>query len=49
MPTKKVSTPKGRTGPCYRWGNKGKVYCGTNAKSKANKQGRAIRASGYRG
>lgn len=48
MPTRKVSTPKGRKGPCYKWGNQ-KTYCGKGAKSKANKQGRAIRASGYRG
>ena len=31
---------------CYRWGKKGKVY---KTKAKAEKQGRAIKASGYKG
>jgi len=39
MPVRKVS--KG----CYRWGRTGKKYCGPNAKSKAAKQGRAVKAS----
>lgn len=43
MPTKQVK--KG----CYRWGKKGKTYCGKGAKKKANKQGRAAYANGYRG
>ena len=30
----------------YRWGSKGKVY---KTKAAAEKQGRAIRASGYKG
>jgi len=30
----------------YRWGKKGKVY---KAKAEAEKQGRAIKASGYKG
>ena len=38
MPTRKVSKN------CYQWG-KQKKYCGKGAKSRANKQGRAIRAS----
>lgn len=42
MPVKKV---KGG----YRWGSKGKVYRGKNAKKKAEKQGRAAYANGYRG
>ena len=39
MPVRKV---KGG----YKWGRKGKVY---KSKSKAAKQGRAIRASGWKG
>jgi len=38
MPVKKV---KGG----YRWGDSGKVY---KTRAKAEKQGRAIRASGYK-
>ena len=30
----------------YRWGSKGKVY---KTKAEATKQGRAIRAAGYKG
>ena len=48
MPVHKVSTPKGKKAPCYKWGNSGKIYCGQVAKSKAGKQGRAAYASGYR-
>ena len=33
----------------YKWGKSGKTYYGKGAKKKAQKQGRAIRASGYRG
>ncbi len=33
---------------CYRYGNKGKKYCGSGAKSKAARQGRAIKASQVR-
>jgi hypothetical protein len=29
----------------YKWGNSGKEYRGKGAKQKANKQGRAIKAS----
>lgn len=32
-------------GGCYRYGTKGKKYCGKGAKAKAARQGRAIRAS----
>ena len=43
MPVRKV-------GPnSYQWGNSGKVYSGKGAKAKAERQGRAIYASGYRG
>lgn len=38
MPTRKV---KGG----YRWGKKGKIYRGKGAKAKADRQGRAIKAS----
>ena len=42
MPVRKV-------GPnSYQWGNSGKVYTGKDAKAKAERQGRAIYASGYR-
>ena len=33
----------------YQWGTHGKVYKGKGAKAKAERQGRAVRASGYRG
>lgn len=39
MPVQK--TKKG----CYKYGNSGKEYCGKGAKEKAEKQGRAIKAS----
>lgn len=42
MPTHKV---KGG----YQWGNSGKVYRGKGAKAKAERQGRAVRASGWKG
>ena len=42
MPVKQ--TKKG----CYKWGNSGKGYCGKGAKQKAQKQGRAIKSSGYK-
>ena len=32
---------------CYQWGNQ-KIYCGKNAKKKAEKQGQAVRASGWK-
>lgn len=34
---------------CYRWGKSGKKYCGKGAKAKAEAQGRAAYASGYKG
>jgi len=43
MPVKKVGSN------CYQWGNSGKKYCGKGAKKKAQKQARAIYASGYKG
>ncbi len=30
---------------CYKWGKSGKKYCGKGAKSKADRQGRAIKAN----
>jgi len=33
----------------YKWGNSGKTYKGKGAKAKAQRQARAIYASGYRG
>jgi|DEB0MinimDraft_6_1074348.scaffolds.fasta_scaffold07053_4 hypothetical protein len=43
MPVRKV-------GPnSYQWGTSGKIYTGKNAKAKAERQGRAIYASGYKG
>jgi len=43
-----VHPVKGQPG-CYQWGDSGKVYCGKDAKEKAEAQGRAIYASGYKG
>lgn len=39
MPVKKTSSGG------YKWGEKGKTYYGPNAKEKAAKQGRAIKAN----
>jgi hypothetical protein len=33
----------------FQWGKSGKIYKGKNAQSKAEKQARAIYASGYKG
>lgn len=43
MPVKKTK------GGGYRYGKTGKTYYGKGAKAKADKQGRAIRASQNRG
>lgn len=45
MPVRKV-TVNGRTG--YQWGTSGKVYTGPGAQARAQAQGRAAYASGYR-
>ena len=45
MPVHKVKGTK----DCYQWGKSGKIYCNKDAKKKAEKQGYAIRKSGYRG
>jgi hypothetical protein len=42
MPVKKCKT-KGKSG--YKYGDSGKCYTGTSAKSKAKRQGRAIEAN----
>ena len=42
MPVHKV----GKDG--YQWGSSGKVYRGKDAKKKAEAQGQAIRASGWK-
>ena len=42
MPTKKC-TSKGKSG--YKFGNKGKCFTGTGAKSKADRQGKAIKSN----
>jgi len=42
MPVKSC-TKNGKSGK--KWGNKGKCYTGKNAKSKAARQGRAIKAN----
>ena len=33
----------------YKWGKSGKTYYGKGAKKKAARQGRAIKASGWKG
>lgn len=33
----------------YKWGKRGKTYYGKGAKKRAARQGRAIRASGWKG
>ncbi len=42
MPVRKASSG-------YQWGSSGKVYRGRGARKKAERQGRAAHASGYRG
>ncbi len=37
----------GRRG--WKWGSTGTCYVGRGAKARAERQGRAVRASGYRG
>lgn len=34
---------------CFQWGDHGKIYCGRGARQRAERQGRAAFASGYRG
>lgn len=42
MPVQKVKKD------CYKYGESGKVYCGKDGKEKAERQGRAIKASQQR-
>lgn len=54
MPSRcwKAKNKKGETVWRCKWGDSGKVYESKDrarAKAKADKQGRAIRASGYKG
>ena len=42
MPTRRAGSKDGK--PCFKWGSSGKRYCGTGAKAKANRQGRAVNA-----
>ena len=42
MPTHRVGDD------CWQWGKSGKIYCGPGAKAKADAQGRAIYATGWR-
>ena len=45
---RKRRNPVHAAGPgCYQWGSQ-KVYCGPGAEGKATRQGRAIRATGWR-
>lgn len=44
MPTHPVKVQPG----CYQWGHHGKIYCGKGAKEKADRQGRAVHATGWR-
>lgn len=46
MPVKRC-TKGGKSG--WKWGNSGTCYVGKGAKAKAEKQGRAAYANGYKG
>ena len=46
MPVKRGRDSKGTY---YQWGNSGKKYRGKGAKAKAERQGRAAYANGYKG
>ena len=46
MPVVQVRGPNGKIG--YRWGQSGKVYTGPGARERAERQGRALRAAGYK-
>lgn len=49
MPVKPVyTTRRGEPVKGYRWGESGKIYTGPGAKAKAERQARAIYASGYK-
>jgi hypothetical protein len=46
MPVKRCKK-NGRAG--YKWGDRGNCYTGPGAKARAERQGRAAYANGYRG
>lgn len=46
MPVKKC-IESGKRG--WKWGDNGKCYTGKDAKAKAEKQGQAAHAAGYKG
>ena len=49
MPVKRVQTTRnGRPVTGYRWGSSGRIYTGPGAEQRAQAQGRAAYASGYR-
>ncbi len=44
----KLKNPTHAAGPgCFQWGNQ-KTYCGPGAEAKADRQGRAVRATGWK-
>ena len=50
MPVRKVQTTRnGQPVSGYKWGDSGKIYTGPGAKAKAEAQGRAAFANGYKG
>lgn len=50
MPVHKVQTTRhGKPTTGYKWGNHGHVYTGPGAKARAERQGRAAYANGYKG
>lgn len=49
MPVKPVyTTRQGKPVKGYRWGESGKIYTGPGAQQRAQAQGKAILASGYK-
>lgn len=49
MPVQRVRTTRnGKSVTGYRWGKSGKIYTGPGAEQRAQKQARAIYASGYK-
>lgn len=49
MPVRRVQTTRNGTPTTgYRWGQSGRIYTGPGAQSRAQAQGRAILASGYK-
>jgi hypothetical protein len=49
MPVRRISTTRnGQPVVGYRYGQSGRIYTGPGAKQRAEAQGRAIRAAGYK-